>query len=182
MKIFKIIGLTILVLSLIIFIYGSFMKHSINYYEDKKPAISIKDYFNGPIKAWGIVQDWRGRVVKQFDIKMMGTWEGNTGTLKEHFSYYDGQTQERTWIIKKLDNGDYEGTASDVIGKAIGTEKGNAAQWAYIMDLEVDKKLFRIKFDDWMWYMNDGVLINRNYLKKFGITVAELTIFIKKEE
>jgi hypothetical protein len=181
MKMFTIIGLTILFLSLNISIYGVSMKNSINYYQDKSPKISIKDYFNGPIKAWGIVQDWRGRVVRQFDVKMLGTWDGDTGTLKEQFFYYDGQTQERIWTIKKLDNGTYEGTASDIIEKALGKEKGNAAHWSYTMDLEVDKKAFRIKFDDWMWGMNDGVLINRSYLKKFGITVAELTIFMKKE-
>lgn len=161
--------------------YGNFMKNSVNYYQGKSPEMNIKDYFNGPIKAWGIVQDWRGRVVQQFDIKMMGTWNGNIGTLTEDFKYYDGKTQERIWTIKKLDNGSYEGTASDIIGKATGMEKGNAAHWNYIMDLEVDQRVFRIKFDDWMWLMNDGVLINRSYLKKFGVTVAELTIFIKKE-
>jgi len=181
MKIFKFIVLSLVALSITIFIFINFMKNSIEYYEDKKPEMSIKNYFNGSIKAWGIVQDWRGRVVRQFDIKMIGTWDGDTGTLREQFYYYDGQTQERTWTIKKLDNGVYEGTASDIIDKALGKEKGNAAQWSYIMDLKVDQRVFRIKFDDWMWLMNDGVLINRSYLKKFGITVAELTIFMKKE-
>ncbi|HAQ50270.1 MAG TPA: DUF3833 domain-containing protein, partial [Gammaproteobacteria bacterium] len=27
----------------------------------------------------------------------------------------------------------------------------------------------------------DGVLINRSYLKKFGITVGELTLFMQKQ-
>lgn len=181
MKIFKYIILLILFLLIGVFMCVNFMKNSVDYYQGKFPEMSIKEYFNGPIKAWGIVQDWRGRVLRQFDVKMIGKWDGNVGTLREQFYYYDGQTQERVWIIKKLDNGGYEGTASDIIGKAGGVEKGNAAQWAYMMDLEVDKKVFRIKFDDWMWLMNDGVLINRSYLKKFGITVAELTIFMKKD-
>lgn len=181
MKIFNTLGLLIVFLSILIFTYATSMSHSIDYYEAKKPEMSIESYFNGPIKAWGIVQDWRGRVVRQFDINMVGTWEGNTGTLKEHFIYYDGQIQERIWTIKKLDHRVYEGTASDILEKALGKEQGNAAQWSYAMDLEVDKKTFRIKFDDWMWCMNDGVVINRSYLKKFGITVAELTIFMKKE-
>ena len=181
MKIVKLIVLLGVSISLIMFIYSSFMKHSIDDHQAKEPQMNIKEYFNGPIKAWGIVQDWQGRVLRQFDIKMMGTWDGDIGTLKEQFYYYDGQTQERIWTIKKLDNGDYEGTASDVIGKAIGRAKGNAAQWSYIMNLEVDQRMFHIKFDDWMWHMNDGVLINRSYLKKFGMKVAELTIFLKKE-
>lgn len=181
MKIFRFMTLSATILSIIIFIYGGFMKNSIASYHDKKSEMNIQEYFNGHIKAWGVVQDWRGRVVRQFDIKMIGKWEGDTGTLTEHFHYYDGQKQQRIWTIKKLDNGKYEGTADDIIEKAIGMEKGNAVHWVYVMDLEVDKKKFRIKFDDWMWRMNDGVLINRSYLKKFGITVAELTIFMKKE-
>ncbi|MCF8462529.1 MAG: DUF3833 domain-containing protein [Rickettsiaceae bacterium] len=31
--------------------------------------MSIKNYFNGTIKAWGIVQDWQKRVVRQFDVR-----------------------------------------------------------------------------------------------------------------
>jgi len=181
MKIFKFIALLVVSLSITIVIYGNFMQNSIDYYQGKDPKMSIKDYFDGSIKAWGIVQDWRGNVVRQFDITMIGTWDGDIGTLREQFYYYDGQTQERIWTIKKLNNGDYEGTAPDIIGKAIGSQKGNAARWSYIMDLEVDQRMFRIKFDDWMWVMHEGVLINRSYLKKFGITVAELTIFMKKE-
>jgi len=46
----------------------------------------------------------------------------------------------------------------------------------------VDDKSYRLKFDDWMWAMDDGnVVINRSYLKKFGITVAEITIFMQKQ-
>ncbi len=181
MKIFKCIALLLLILFISIFAYGHFMKNSIEYYQNKKPMMSIKDYFSGSLKAWGIVQDWKGRVVRTFEIRMMGTWDGDIGTLKEFFSYDDGETHERIWTIKKQENGRYEGTASDILGKAIGIEKGNAAHWAYTMDLAVDQKTFRIKFDDWMWIMNDGVLMNRSYLKKFGLTVAEVTIFMKKE-
>lgn len=180
MRIVKLSGL-VLVLLIGIFMSLKFMHTPVEYYHRTGPAMSIKEYFSGPIQAWGIVQDWRGRVVRQFDVKMTGTWEGDTGTLTEHFAYYDGVTQERIWTIKKLDNGRYEGTAADILGKAYGQESGNAVKWHYTMDLTVDNKLFRIKFDDWMWHMHDGVLINRSYLKKFGITVAELTIFMQKE-
>ena len=55
-------------------------------------------------------------------------------------------------------------------------------RWAYQMDLDVGDNTYRITFDDWMFLMNDGVLINRSYLKKFGITVAELTLFMQKQD
>ena len=156
--------------------------HPIDYYKGTSPQADIKAYFNGPVKAWGVVQDWRGRVVRRFDIDMVGSWNGDVGTLVEHFSYYDGQKQERIWTIKKLSDGQYEGTAADILDKATGKTEGNAVQWNYVMDLPVGDKTYRIRFDDWMWVMNDGVLINRSYLKKFGITVSELTIFMQKQK
>ena len=143
--------------------------------------IALDEYFNGPIKAWGIVQDWRGRVVSRFDVDMVGSWDGNIGTLEEQFRYYNGQTQQRTWVIHKLNDTDYEGRAGDILGVATGSVDGNAVNWRYKMDLEVNGRTFRITFDDWMWLMNDGVLVNRSYLKKFGVTVAELTLFMQKQ-
>lgn len=161
---------------------SSCIGNNLDYYKGTTPKVDIKEYFNGPIKAWGIVQDWRGRVIRKFDIEMVGKWEGDTGTLTEHFTYYDGKKQERIWTIKKLEDGSYEGTAADILDKATGAVEGNAARWNYVMDLPVDDTTYRIRFDDWMWMMNDGVLINRSYLKKFGITVTELTIFMQKQK
>lgn len=155
--------------------------NSLEEYKGTAPKADIQAYFNGPIKAWGIVQDWRGRVTRRFDIDMVGKWDGDTGTLTEHFDYYDGKKQQRVWTIKKLADGSYEGTAPDIIGKATGNAEGSAVRWSYVMDLPVDDTTYRIRFDDWMWVMNGGVLINRSYLKKFGFTVSELTIFMQKQ-
>jgi len=149
-------------------------------YNNTTPKADIQSYFNGPIKAWGIIQDWRGQVVSRFDVDMVGSWEGGVGTLKENFRYYNGDTQKRVWTITKNADGNYTGKADDIIGDATGFSNGSALQWNYKMDITVDDRTYRINFDDWMWQMNDGVLINRSYLKKYGFTVAELTLFMKK--
>lgn len=154
----------------------------LDHYKGTQPTLQLESYFNGPIKAWGVVQDYRGRVTRRFDIDMVGEWNGDTGTLTEDFDYYDGETQQRIWTIKKIADKQYEGTASDIIGTAEGNTEGHAARWAYIMDLPVGDTTYKIRFDDWMFLMNDGVLINRSYLKKFGFKVAELTIFMQKQE
>ncbi|MDP9126733.1 MAG: DUF3833 domain-containing protein [Pseudomonadota bacterium] len=164
-----------------IFMLNSCAGGALDYYKDTTPQVDIKAFFNGPVKGWGIVQDWRGRVVGRFDVNMIGKWDGDTGTLTEHFKYYDGKTQERVWTLKKLADGSYIGTASDIIDQATGKEEGSAVNWNYVMDVPVDDTTYRLRFDDWMWLMNDGVLINRSYLKKFGITVSELTIFMQKQ-
>lgn len=155
---------------------------NLKHYGGQNPHLNLEEYFTGPIKAWGIIQDRKGHVTRRFDVTMNGTWEGDTGTLEEDFVYYDGEVQKRTWVIKKLDAQNYEGTAGDILDKATGQVEGNAMRWAYQMDLDVGDKTYRITFDDWMFLMNDGVLINRSYLKKFGITVAELTLFMQKQD
>lgn len=155
---------------------------SLDHYADMKPTLKLEDYFNGPIKAWGIVQDRSGNVKRRFSIDMVGKWNGDTGTLTEDFSYYDGEKQQRVWTIKKTSDQKYEGTASDIIGKATGEVRGSAVQWAYQMNIDVGSNTFKINFDDWMFQMEDGVMINRSYLRKFGFKVAELTLFMQKLE
>lgn len=155
--------------------------NTLDSYKGTTPRADLQEYFTGPIKAWGIVQNYSGRVTRRFDVDMVGKWEGDVGTLTENFKYYDGETQQRIWTIRKLTNGSYEGTASDIIDKAAGKSEGSAVRWSYVMDVPVDDTTYRLRFDDWMWVMNDGVLINRSYLKKFGITVAEITIVMQKQ-
>lgn len=154
---------------------------SLDHYVDMKPELKLEDYFNGPIKAWGIVQDRSGNIKRRFSIDMVGEWKGETGTLTEDFNYYDGEKQQRVWTIKKLAGQKYEGTADDIIGVASGEVQGNAVRWEYQMNIDVGDNTFKLTFDDWMFQMEDGVMINRSYLKKFGFTVAELTLFMQKQ-
>lgn len=155
--------------------------NNLAYYKGTTPTADLREYFNGPVKAWGVVQNFNGRVTRRFDVQMIGTWDGDVGTLTEDFTYYDGEKQQRVWTIKRQADGSYEGTASDILEKAVGQTEGSAVRWNYVMDVPVDGTTYRLRFDDWMWVMNDGVLINRSYLKKFGITVAELTIVMQKQ-
>ncbi len=150
-------------------------------YQGSQPEMSPREFFDGPIKAWGIVQDWRGRVTTRFDADMVGSWEGNVGTLEEDFVFYDGKTQRRIWTLRQLDNGQITGTAPDVLGTAEGQFSGSALNLDYQMDLEVGGKTYRVRFDDWMWLMNDGLVINRAYIRKFGITVGQLTVVMQKQ-
>ena len=172
----------ILLMGLMALISGCSAGGSLDDYKGETPALQLESYFNGPIKAWGIVQDRSGKVTRRFSVDMEGQWQGDTGTLTEHFDYYDGETDKRVWTINKVAESKYEGTAGDIVGKAKGEVVGNAVRWAYVMNLEVDGTTYKIKFDDWMFLMKDGVLINRSYLKKFGIKMAELTLFMQKQD
>lgn len=155
-------------------------KEKVSFYSQQKPTLDLKQYFNGDIQAFGVVQNFQGKVIRRFEVKMTGSWQEDTGTLIEHFIYDDGEKQERTWIIKKVGDNKFEGRAADILDVATGICSGNAMQWKYKMDLKVGNSTYKITFDDWMYLINDTVLINRSYLKKFGITVAELTLCMQK--
>jgi hypothetical protein len=149
-------------------------------YKDESPVFDMASYFNGPLEAWGMFENYRGKVVRRFHVKMTGTWEGNQGVLDEFFTYADGETQRRTWKLTKLDGNRYSGTAGDVVGTANGEARGNALRWRYTMALDVDDEVYHVKFDDWMYMIDEDTVINRSIMEKFGITVGEVTLVFRR--
>ncbi len=149
-------------------------------YQTEKPALALDQYFNGTLDAWGMFQDRSGKVIKRFTVVMRCTWVGDTGTLDEDFTYSDGTKEKRIWTINKLGGGRYVGTAADVLGKAQGVASGNALNWKYVLKLPVDGKVVEVNFDDWMFQMDDKVMLNRAHMSKFGFTLGEVTLSFTK--
>ena len=151
-------------------------------YRAEKPVLELDRYFNGTIDAWGMFTDRQGKVVKRFSVVMRGSWIGDTGMLDEDFSYSDGTREKRVWTIRKTAPGRYIGTAADVVGEAIGSAAGNALNWRYVLDLKVGDKSYHVDFDDWMYLMDDDVMLNRARMSKFGFALGEVTIAFKKRK
>lgn len=149
-------------------------------YASEKPALDLKTYFNGTVDAWGIFQDRSGKVVKRFTVVMRCNWVGDVGTLDEDFTYSDGTKQKRIWTLKKVGGNRYIGTASDVIGQAIGEVGGNALRWQYVLALPVDGSVYHVNFDDWMFQMDERVMLNRAVMSKFGVRLGEVTLSFTK--
>jgi len=153
---------------------------SLQQYQDKTPRLDLQHYFNGRVEAWGLVQDFRGNVTRRFEVSIDGRWQGDTGTLDEHFVFDDGEKQFRRWTLTKLDERRYRGTADDVVGEAEGEVAGNTLRWRYTLRLPVDDSSYDIAFDDWMYQMDEQRLFNKATLSKFGIQVGEVTLFFQK--
>ncbi len=145
-------------------------------YSNEKPVLDLARYFNGTVDAWGMFQDRSGKVVKRFTVTMRCTWDGDNGVLDEDFVYSDGTKQKRIWKIRKVGDGRYVGTADDVVGEATGVASGNALNWRYTLALPVDGRVWNVQFDDWMYQMDDRVMLNRAVMSKFGIRLGEVTL------
>ncbi len=151
-------------------------------YRDTKPVVQFDSFFNGPVKGYGVVYGRNGEVRERFTVDMVGSWQGNTGTLEEDFVYYsDGRKQHRTWSLVKTGDNSFTGTASDIIGTATGKSMGSAIQWQYVMALEVDGKIINLAMDDWMYLMDNTTIMNRVDMKKFGIKVGEVNVVMQKK-
>jgi hypothetical protein len=150
-------------------------------YASEKPALDLATYFNGELVAHGLFTDRSGKVARRFTVAMKGSWTGDNGVLEEDFNYSDGKKERRVWRIKKLPGGQYTGQADDVVGTALGQVAGNALQWKYTLRLPVDGSVYEVQFDDWMYLMDQRVMLNKAQMSKFGIRLGEVTLsFYKK--
>ncbi|MCC9596550.1 MULTISPECIES: DUF3833 domain-containing protein [unclassified Rubrivivax] len=149
-------------------------------YAAETPKLDLKTFFDGEMTAHGIFSDRSGKVVRRFTVQMTGTWSGDDGVLDEHFTYSDGKTERRVWKLKSLGNGRYEGRADDVVGVAQGTAAGNALNWRYTLRLPVDGSVYEVQFDDWMFQMDDKVMLNKAEMSKFGVRLGEVTLAFHK--
>lgn len=150
-------------------------------YTDQKPALDLRTYFNGTLDAYGVFTDRSGQVVKRFTVVMRCTWDGDNGVLDEDFVYSDGATGKRIWRMKHLGDGRYSGTADDVVGEALGETRGNAFRWGYTLALPVDGRVWNVAFDDWMYLMDERVMLNKAVMSKFGVRLGEVTLsFVKR--
>ena len=150
-------------------------------YAAEKPTLDMRQYFNGTIDAYGVFADRSGKVVKRFTVVMKCSWDGDTGVLDEDFTNSDGTKERRIWTLKRGADGKYTGTAADVLGEANGEEKGNAFRWGYTLKLPVDGKIVEVQFDDWMYLMNDKVMLNKAVMSKYGFKLGEVTLsFVKR--
>lgn len=159
---------------------GGCASHNIAQYANEQPTLDLQQYFNGTLDAYGVFTDRSGAVVKRFTVLMQCTWTGDQGVLDEQFTYSDGTKQTRIWRLTKTGNGRFVGRADDVVGDAQGESLGNAFHWTYTLRLPVDNSVYDVQFDDWMYLMNDKVMLNKATMSKFGVRLGEVTLSFTK--
>jgi len=154
---------------------------SLEQFETAPRQLVLEEYFEGETTAYGLFEDRFGKIRRQFKVDITGEVDGNRLTLTEKFVYDDGERDTRVWEIDILGNGQYRGTAGDVPVPAVGQVSGNAFNWKYKVDLKVGGSVWNVGFDDWMFLMQDDVLINRAYVTRYGIEIGQVTIAFNKK-
>lgn len=155
-------------------------------YAKEQPKLDLSQYFNGVIDAHGIFTDRSGQVVKRFKVVIVANWKvvdgKKVGTLDESFTYSDGTKQKRIWTLTEVAPNRYSGVADDVVGSAVGEVAGNALNWTYTLALPVDGKVYNVQFNDWMYLMDEQVMLNKAQMSKFGFYLGEVTLAFYKRK
>ena len=170
----------LLLLGFFCFLLAGCSQHRIDQYAQQQPALDLPSYFNGEMEAWGMFQNRSGEVVRRFHVALTGSWQGDVGTLDERFTYSDGSTERRVWTLRRQADGSWRGTAADVVGEAVGEVAGNALHWRYQLLLKVDGSTYVVDFDDWMFLLDERVMLNRARMSKWGIDLGEVTLSFSK--
>ena len=151
-------------------------------YAQTEPKLDLFTYFAGDTQAYGQFQDRSGAVKRRFTVAITGTVKDDVLTLDEQFLYDDGEQEQRVWVIKRLTDNTYSGTAGDVIGEAQGRSAGSVFSWRYTLDLPYKDSSIHVKFADWMFLQTDGVMLNRAQVTKWGFNVGEVILFFSKAQ
>lgn len=145
-------------------------------YSFEKPSLNLEKYFSGVIDAWGIFTDRQGKVVKRFTAEIHGQWRNGQGILDEDFTYSDGKKEKRIWTLTDLGQGRFSGVAGDVIGNALGEVQGNAFHWQYKLAIPVGSQILEVDMDDWMYLMNERIMLNKTQMSKLGVHLGDVTL------
>jgi hypothetical protein len=153
---------------------------NLDQYSSTSPTLDLKEFFNGELVAYGMLQNRSGVLTRRFTATIDASWDGDKGTLVEEFLFDDGEIQYRTWALTDLGNNNYQGVAGDVLGEAEGSIVGSVFQWQYQLDVPYGDGTIVLSLDDWLYLIDDNHLINKTKLTKFGFKVGELTLVIEK--
>ncbi len=164
----------------LIFLVASCGQVEIQDYTNTQPTLNLRTFFDGELRAYGVLQNRSGKVTRKFTADIEANWDGNTGYLNEVFVFDDGERAIRNWTLNVEPSGNVFGTANDVIGIAKGRISGSAMRWVYTLSVPYNDGTIHVKIDDWLYLVNNEKIINKSVLKKFGFTVGHLTLVIEK--
>jgi hypothetical protein len=143
-------------------------------YAATSPEFDLRQVLNGPIESEGLIYGPAGRMTNSFVARMHGDWNGESGTLSEDFTYSNGNRIQRKWFLTLGVDNTFTATADDIVGTGQGVVSGSTVMMRYRIRLSKESGGHVLDVTDWLYLMEDGTIMNRSEMRKFGIKVAEL--------
>jgi len=142
--------------------------------------LRFTDFFEGEATAWGVFVDLFGVVRQHLTVQLTGSWHGSRFHLDEIFDYGTGERETRQWVVQDIDNGSFTAACADCIGPVTGTNGGDGIRMTYDYNLPMGGRRLVVSFDDRMHRVGPTRVFNRAAMKKFGVTLGHVLLFIEK--
>jgi hypothetical protein len=94
--------------------------------------------------------------------------------MVQHVTNADGTTT-RTWHMRRLGDHRFEATANDMVGPATGEASGRVFHWRWTLATRPGQGWRDVDFEQWMYRMDDGAMVNRSAVTKLGVLLAQVT-------
>lgn len=162
--------------------YFSFRAQAPKDYADHGPSFDIRKHLNGPLLCEGVIYGPTGRVTSRFVAEFFAEWRGNSGVMREEFRYDSGEVQHREWRLQVDEAGIITADADDLVGTGRGRQSGSSVKLEYNIRLTESAGGHVLSVVDWMYLLENGVIMNRSQFRKFGIKVGELVATMRPAE
>lgn len=151
---------------------------------DQSPHLTgsnlLTDFFSGKVEGTGMIIDRFGKIRQHVIVAMNGYWRGVSFCMDETFTYQDGKTEERRWIVTFTEGEEFVANSPDLDAPAIGCADQNTVEMSYKFPVPIASRPVRLNFDDRMYLLDENTLYERAVMKKFGIRVADIILVFRK--
>jgi hypothetical protein len=138
------------------------------------PAFDPVTFWTGRTASWGVIENRGGAPTEIITTSAEGTPESDGLHMIQHV-ITKGKDSVREWHIRRLGNNQFSATASDMVGAAHGSPSGRTLHWTWILTAKPGNPLLNVKMDQWMYLADNGTLLVRSIVRKFGVRIAELS-------
>lgn len=160
----------------------TFRAQSPDDYASTTPKFDLRRHLSGEILSEGLIYGPTGKLAASFVATMTGKWDGDTGSLREEFTYSTGGTQSREWQLKLGPGNSFTATAADIIGVGTGEISGSTARLSYQIVLPESAGGHQLDVIDWLYLTDNGTIMNKSEMRKFGFKVGELVATMRQAQ
>ncbi len=143
-------------------------------------GIVLERDFAGRSYAKGVFTNRVTGLKRGLTVVLDGRIRGDTLTLREAFTYSDGENDVKTWTFRKTEPGRYAGTREDVVGEAVIRTEGSGVRLSYDVDLQTGSGKVRVHFEDVIERNGDGVIVNRAIVSKLGVPIGDVDLVFSR--
>jgi hypothetical protein len=136
----------------------------------------LESFFAGrTIGDGSFVNSWT-KSERRFQVVIDGTWDGNVLVLSEVYAYDNGLCERKSWRLLQISTGVFTGTYDDTIGPASIWSEGSSVRLQYKLRLAG----IALDFDETMSLRNDGSVIDKARVTKWGVPVGRLQVVMRR--